>query len=193
MLHFRNIWKVTIARFRKDERGQSLLETTAFLVVSIVMLGFMVNTGYFFLSYYAAEESASKAALFAAEGQSYVSGGSSLPTQDQVTAEAEKVLNNLTAANNGDANPGVVICSPSSQSSAPTCAASGSGSSAASPPPADPEAGNNGTTEPQFQTVSVTMTYTIQPLINGSILGFHLLPFSYPQTFTETSYVRAMN
>lgn len=166
----------------QDEGGQSLLETTAFLVVAIVMLGFMVNTGYYLLSYYTINNAAAKAALYAAEGQNYISGNNILPTLASVQTSVNTGVDNLSVSQRG-AKPTVALCSPPSAGSTPTCTSGA--------PATDPEAGNDGVSAPKFQAVSVTVTYTIQPLVPMSLMGFSL-PFSSAHTFTQTFYERAI-
>lgn len=165
-----------------DERGQSLLETTAFLVVAIVMLGFMVNAAYYILSYYTINESAAKAALYAGQGQNYISGKSSLPSFASVQTSVNTGVGNLSVAQNGT-KPTVALCSPPSTGSTPTCT---SGS-----PATDPEAANDGVSAPKFQAVSVTVSYTVNPLVPLSLMGYSL-PFSSAHTFTQTFYERAI-
>lgn len=171
-----------LKRLAPDERGQSLLETTAFLVVAVVMLGFMVNAAYYILSYYTINEAAAKAALYAGQGQNYISGESNLPSIASVQTSVNTGVDNLSVAQNG-AKPIVALCSPPSAGSAPTCT---SGS-----PSTDPEAGNDGVSAPKFQAVSVTVSYTVQPLVPLSLMGYSL-PFSSAHTFTQTYYERAI-
>jgi Flp pilus assembly protein TadG len=170
-----------------DDGGQSLLETTAFLAVAMVMLGFMVNTAYFVISYYSLNEAAAAAAAYASQGKTYISGSPNLPTPNQVTALAVNDVQNLVVALGGTP-PSVSLCTSANNTPAPQCSGS-VGSSAMT----DPEAGNDGVSAPQFQTVSVSVSYTIKPLISGSVIGFSLLPFSYPQTFQRTFYMRVIN
>lgn len=171
-----------LKKLNPDERGQSLLETTAFLMVAVVMLGFMVNAAYYILSYYTVNESAAKAALYAGQGQNYISGETNLPSIAAVQTSVNTGVDNLSVAQNG-AKPTVALCSPPSIGSTPTCT---SGAAAS-----DPEAGNDGVSAPKFQEVSVTVSYTVQPLVPLSLMGYSL-PFSSAHTFIQTFYERAI-
>lgn len=183
MRQYRPHIRISHCRFLAESSGQSLVETTVFLVLAIIMLGFAVNITTYLMAVFTINSAAGNGAIYASQGVQSVSAAS-LPAASVVSQAVLNEMGNLT----GSAAPTISVCSAAvgSSSGISQC------TNGSTPSFIDPESVQTQDAG-QFQTNAVQVTYTIKPLIPMSIFGQALMPASMPETYTKTIYMRSIN
>ena len=160
-----------LKRLRGERSGQSLIETAVFLPVLVLLMGYAVDFGYFFLVAANLTSSARNATEYSIQGYLSPSQGplpatGAMTTASSVSALAVGDLSLLNAATTTT----VQVCSKALGMTAnlPNCSSYGPAGTTYLPV-ADPEA-------PTFVLQRVDVTYTVQPPVPMSFFSYSLLP-----------------
>jgi hypothetical protein len=171
---------------KEESSGQALLETAVFLLMICLFIGFTINVNYFLGFAQTVHSASSNGASFSAQGMLSSRGGS-LPVSSQVSQVASNETANTTR-NSAESAVNVNVCSAGIGTSggATQCLAGGVAGFV------DPES-TTSTSGGQFFANSVQVTQNFTPFISGTILGHPVLPFSAPQSYSHTVFMRAIN
>ncbi len=171
---------------KEESSGQALMETTVFLLLICLLIGFTINVNYFIGFVQTVHTASSNSALFSTQGLLSSHGGS-LPVSNQVAQVAANETANTTR-NSSEATSDVNVCSAANGTTggATECTAGGVTGFV------DPESSTS-TSTGQFYSNSVQVTQTFTPFLSGTILGHPVMPFSAPQSYNHTVYMRALN
>ncbi|WP_277751248.1 TadE/TadG family type IV pilus assembly protein [Granulicella sibirica] len=152
--------------------GQSLIEIALMMPLLILLIGYAIDFGYFFIVAANITSAARNAAQFsiqgfATPGQSALAIAGPLTTTTSVAATA---LGDIAALLNSSTLTAVQVCTKSLGTTGNLANCANYGATASSyTPAADPEA-------PYFVLQRVDVTYTVQPPIPMSFFKFPLLP-----------------
>jgi Flp pilus assembly protein TadG len=176
----------TIAHFCTEASGQSLIEMAAFLPLLVLLVGYAVDFGYFFLAAACVNSAARNGAEYSIQGydapsQNALPSAGSLSTTGSVAALA---LGDLAKLVNSSTTTTVEVCSKilGMNGTVPNCGSYGPTATSYAPA-ADPEA-------PTFTLQRIDVTYTVQPPVPMIILSLSLLP---PLQFHRQVSMRAMD
>lgn len=153
----------SIARLRRGERGNSLLETAVTMPVLLGIAFNAINFGYFWFMVLALSAAPRHAVEYASQGGA-ASGTSTAPTATQVESVVTTNISNLVHGY-VSTSMSMQVCTSSvgttgtGTSKKASCTSTGSYSFPS--PAADPEA-------PTFLLQRVDVAYTISPIISGS-------------------------
>lgn len=154
-----------------ERSGQSLLEVALLLPFLVLLLGYAVDFGYFFLVAANLTSAARNASEYSIQG--YESAGQgTLPIAGPITASssvAAVALGDMASLVNASTTTSVAVCSETNglSGSLPLCTTYGPSATVYSPA-ADPES-------TRFTLQRVDLTYTVQPPIAMNIFNVSLL------------------
>jgi hypothetical protein len=171
--------------WQKETSGQATLEVTLFLVMMVTFVAWAINLNYFISFVKTIHAGAEQGVSLSAQGDLTDSG--KLPGQTTVTAVANNETSN-TNRNPDEAQAQITTCSAQIGISGNATRCS-DGSTADF---VDPEA-TSSPSHGQFYANAVTIKQNFSPFFSGTILGHAVMPFSAPQTYTHTVYMRALN
>ena len=166
------IWSARMDRgLLPDASGQSLLELAVMLPVLVLLMGYAVDFGYFFIAAANIASSARNATEYSIQGYESPSQGT-IPAAgpaSATTSVAAEALADLTSLSLAGTVTAVQVCSKSNgmSGSVPLCTSYGS-VGASYTPSADPEA-------PHFVLQRVDVTYTVQPPVPLSVFKISLI------------------
>lgn len=166
MVHAGNLRRIT-----REPGGQSLLEVALMLPFLVLLIGYAVDFGYFFLVAANLTSAARNATEYSIQGFESPGGGR-LPAAGPLTSTASvaaAAVGDMGSLLNSSATTSVEVCSQASGSSGnlPICSAYGPADITYAVD-TDPEA-------PHFMLQRVDVTYTVQPPIAISLFGIPLL------------------
>ncbi len=176
------LWKT----IKEESSGQALIETTVFLLLICLLIAFTINVSYFIGFAQTVHDASSNSASFSTQGLLSSHGGALPPTTQVSQVAANETAN--TTRNNKEAAPAVNVCSESvgTRGGATECTVGGVAGFV------DPESSIS-TSTGQFYANSVQVTQTFIPFLSGTILGHPVMPFSAPQSYSHTVYMRTLN
>ena len=160
-----------IRRLTRERSGQSLLEVALMLPFLVLLLGYAVDFGYFFLVAANLTSAARNATEYSIQG--YESAGQGkLPSAGPITSTASvsaEALGDMATLANASTVTSVAVCSEANGMSGNLriCTSYGPAATAYSPA-TDPEAS-------RFTLQRVDVTYTVQPPIALNIFNVSLL------------------
>lgn len=175
-------------RFRKlflrETSGQATIEAALFLTFMMLFVAWTVNVNYFVSYVKTIHIGASQGAALSAEGD--LTDAGSTPAVAAVSALATSETKNTTR-NTREQAASINVCSTAIgvSGTATKCSSGVAGF-------IDPEA-TASSSRGQFYANAVQVTQQFTPFFSGTILGHPIMPFSAPQTFTHTVYMRALN
>lgn len=163
--------KMRIGRVLREASGQSLLEVALMLPVLVLLLGYAVDFGYFFLVAANLSSAARNAAEYSIQG--YESPGQgTLPAAGPLTSVASVAavaVGDLGSLLNSASTTAVGVCSKANGMVGNVAACTNYGPAATIYSAAtDPEA-------PHFTLHRVDVTYTVQPPVTMSVFGVSLV------------------
>jgi len=171
---------------KEDSSGQALLETVVFLLLICLFIGFTINVNYFIGFAQTVHSASTNSASFSTQGL-LSARGTALPVGSQVSQVAANETANTTR-NSSEDSPTVNVCSATIGTSGGASECAGGGVAGF----IDPESSTS-TSAGQFFANSVQVTQNFTPFISGTILGHPIMPFSAPQSYNHTVFMRALN
>ena len=156
----------------RDGAGQSLLEVALMLPLLLMLMGYAVDYGYFFIAAANITSAARNATEYSIQGYQGPSQGPLPPAGPTTlaTSVASAALGDLVSLVNSSTTTAVQVCSKSigMNGNLPKCSSYGSTGTTYTPTQ-DPEA-------PRFVLQRVDVTYTVQPPVPMTFFKVSLLP-----------------
>lgn len=191
MKRARTIWPVRArCGILRESRGQSLIEVALLMPVLILLMGYAIDFGYFFVAAATITSSARNAAQYSVLGYQGPAQ-SAVPTAgptSTTTSVAALALYDLQSLVNSSTNTTVQVCSKNlgmnGSTNKPNCSNYGTGGGTTTYTPiADPEA-------PRYVLNRVDVTYVVTPPVPMSFFRVSLLP---SLTFHRSVSMRVMD
>ena len=177
---------VEASRLALESAGQSLLEIAVMMPLLVLLMGYSIDFGYFFIAAANVTSAARNAAQYSIQGYQSPGQGSLPPAGPPGTATsvAATALGDMASLLNASALTRIEVCTKSlgMSGSVANCASYGAAGTTYAVA-ADPEA-------PRFVLQQVDVTYTIQPPVPMSFFKVPLLP---SMQFHRRVLMRAMD
>lgn len=173
------------SQFCNEECGQALFETALYLMFVCLLIAFTININYYLGFVQTVHSASSNGASFSIQGQ--LSPNGSLPASSIVSQAASNETANTTR-NSAIGAAIVNVCSAAigTTGGATECSAGGVSGFV------DPESATS-TSRGKFYSNSVQVTQGFKPIFSGTLMGFPIMPFSAPQSYSHTVYMRTLN